>query len=116
MNPTEIMAVAGYPIVGLAGFVLGTLLGRTLVSDTQSVLHSIESRLATVQGQVTASSSAAPAPVAAHATAAPAVAPAATVQTASAIQAHAAATEKLAAAVVQHAAAVTATAPASAAK
>jgi hypothetical protein len=98
MSPTEIMAAAGYPIVGIAGFVLGTLFGRTLMGDVQSALQSIETRIANLQGQVSASN--APAPAAPSASAA------------SAIQAHAAATEKLAAAVTQHAATVAAAAPA----
>jgi hypothetical protein len=45
------MAVAGYPTIGIVGFVLGSILGRTLVSDTQSLLQSLDSKIAGIAGQ-----------------------------------------------------------------
>lgn len=80
MSVLEIMAAGAYPIVGLAGFILGSLFGQKLVADIEAALHGIEARLTTVESAVSTSKATA------------------------AIEHHAAATEKLAAAVTKHSA------------
>jgi copper chaperone CopZ len=93
MSVFEILAAGAYPIVGLAGFILGSLFGQKLVADVQAAIHGIEARLTTVESSV------------------------ATSKAVVAIEHHAAATEKLAAAVVvtgHHAAAQPAVAAAAA--
>ena len=93
MSVFEILAAGAYPIVGLAGFILGSIFGQKLVADVQAAIHGIEARLTTVESSV------------------------ATSKAVVAIEHHAAATEKLAAAVTVHhaaaqpAAAAAATAP-----
>ena len=78
MSVFEIMAAGAYPIVGLAGFILGSLFGQKLVADVEAALKAIEGRLSSVESSVATSK--------------------ATV----AIEHHAAATQKLADAVSKH--------------
>jgi hypothetical protein len=78
MSVLEIMAAGAYPIVGLAGFILGSLFGQKLVADIEAMLHAIEGRLTSVESAVASNKATA------------------------AIEHHAAATEKLAAAVTKH--------------
>jgi copper chaperone CopZ len=87
MSVFEIMAAGAYPIVGLAGFILGSLFGQKLVADVEAALKAIEGRLSSVESSVATSK--------------------ATV----AIEHHAAATEKLAAAVSKHSASPASPAP-----
>jgi hypothetical protein len=87
MSVYEILAAGAYPIVGLAGFILGSLFGQKLVADVEAALKAIESRLSSVESTVVTSTASA------------------------AIEHHAAATEKLAAAVTQHGATHAAPAP-----
>src|SRR6266404_7605212 len=81
MSVMEIIAAGAYPIVGLAGFILGSIFGQRLVADVEAMLHAIEARLSSVESSV------------------------ATTSATSAIVQHAAATEKLAVAVAKHSAA-----------
>lgn len=80
MSVFEIVAAGAYPIVGLAGFILGSLFGQKLVADVEAALKAIEGRLSSVESSVATSK--------------------ATV----AIEHHAAATERLAEAVSKHSA------------
>jgi hypothetical protein len=80
MSVFEILAAGAYPIVGLAGFILGSIFGQKLVADVQAAIQGIEARLTTVESSVATSTAVV------------------------AIEHHAAATEKLAAAVTGHAA------------
>jgi hypothetical protein len=78
----------GYAAVLAGGLVLGTLFGRSIVSDLSGIVHSLESRVLTLEttlhlSQASASSGA----------------------TTAAIKSHADATQKLAAAIETHAAA-----------
>ena len=95
MSVYEILAAGAYPIVGLAGFILGSLFGQKLVADVEAAINSIEARLTSVESSVATGSATA------------------------AIEHHAAATEKLAAAVTSqtlaHPSAAPAPAPATAA-
>ena len=80
----------GYAAVLAGGLVLGTLFGRSIVSDLSGIVHSLESRVVALETTLHlsgASASAASDPAAA------------------AIKSHAEATEKLAAAIETHAAA-----------
>jgi hypothetical protein len=83
----------GYAAVLAGGLVLGTLFGRSIVSDLSAIVHSLESRVIALETTLHLSRSSA------TATSDPASA---------AIKSHAAATEKLAAAIETHAAAKTA--------
>jgi hypothetical protein len=81
----------GYAAVLAGGLVLGTLFGRSIVSDLSGIVHSLESRVIALETTLHLTrSSAASDPASA------------------AIKSHAAATEKLAAAIETHAAAKTA--------
>ena len=80
MSVMEIIAAGAYPIVGLAGFILGSIFGQRLVADIEAMLHAVEARLSSVESAV------------------------ATTSATSAIVQHAAATEKLAVAVAKHSA------------
>lgn len=91
MSVMEIIAAGAYPIVGLAGFILGSIFGQRLVADVEAMMHSIEGRLSAVENSVATSSAT------------------------TAIAHHAAATEKLAIAVTKHSAAQAANAAAAAA-
>ena len=81
--------IAGYIIVALGGFVLGTLFGRKLAADAIAVAHSIEGRLIALEHK-TASQPASGAGA----------------KHAAAVEHHASAVEKLAGAIEKHAAAV----------
>jgi len=87
MSVFEIMAAGAYPIVGLAGFILGSLFGQKLVADVEAALKAIEARLLSVESSV------------------------ATSKATAAIEHHAAATAKLADAVNKHSASPAAPAP-----
>jgi hypothetical protein len=78
MSVLEIIGAGAYPIVGLAGFILGSIFGQRLVADIEAMLHAIEARLSSVESSVATSSAT------------------------TAIMHHAAATEKLAVAVAKH--------------
>ncbi len=80
MSVMEIIAAGAYPIVGLAGFILGSIFGQRLVADIEAMLHALEARLSSVESSVATSSAT------------------------TAIMHHAAATEKLAIAVAKHSA------------
>jgi hypothetical protein len=80
----------GYAAVLAGGLVLGTLFGRSIVSDLSGIVHSLESRVVALETTLHLSRSSA------NATSDPATA---------AIKSHAEATEKLAAAIETHAAA-----------
>lgn len=80
MSVLEIIGAGAYPIVGLAGFILGSIFGQRLVADIEAMLHAIEARLSSVESSVATSSAT------------------------TAIMHHAAATEKLAVAVAKHSA------------
>ena len=84
MSVFEIMAAGAYPIVGLAGFILGSLFGQKLVADVEAALKAIEVRLSSVESSVASSKATA------------------------AIEHHAVATEKLADAMSKHPAALAA--------
>jgi hypothetical protein len=79
----------GYAAVLAGGLVLGTLFGRSIVSDLSGVVHSLESRVIALETMLHITSSSAGSTEAATA----------------AIKTHAEATEKLAAAIETHAAA-----------
>lgn len=83
----------GYAAVLAGGLVLGTLFGRSIVSDLSGIVHSLESRVIAIETTLHLSG---------------ATATAAADPTTAAIKSHAAATEKLAAAIETHAAANTA--------
>src|SRR5712692_3565011 len=87
MSVLEIIAAGAYPLVGLAGFILGSIFGQKLVADVEAMLHAIEARLSSVESSVATSSAT------------------------TAIMHHAAATEKLAIAVAKHSATPPAPAP-----
>src|SRR5271168_1202429 len=91
MSVTEIIAAGAYPLVGLAGFILGSIFGQKLVADIEAMLHAIEARLTSVESSVATSSAT------------------------TAIMTHAAATEKLAAAVAKSSTAQASAAPAASA-
>src|SRR5258707_14037033 len=91
MSVMEIIAAGAYPIVGLAGFILGSIFGQRLVADIEAMLHAIEARLSSVESSVATSSAT------------------------TAIMHHAAATEKLAVAVAKHSSTQVAASPESAA-
>ena len=76
----------GYAAVLAGGLVLGTLFGRSIVSDLSGIVHSLESRVIALETTL-------------HITQ-----PSASAPTADAIKSHAAATEKLASAIETHAA------------
>ena len=83
----------GYAAALASGLVLGTIFGRSIVSDLSGVVHSLESRVLALEtaahiGSASANASSDP--------------------TTAAIKTHAEATEKLAAAIESHAAAKTA--------
>lgn len=80
----------GYAAVLAGGLVLGTLFGRSIVSDLSGIVHSLESRMIALETTLHLVRS----------SAAPATDPAT-----AAIKSHAEATEKLAAAIETHAAA-----------
>ena len=82
----------GYAAVLAGGLVLGTLFGRSIVSDLGGMVHGLESRVVALETTLHLSRSSANA----------AIDPAA-----AAIKSHAQATEKLAAAIETHAAAKT---------
>jgi len=89
MDTLVTLNFVGYAAVLCGGLVLGTLFGRSIVSDLSGVVHSLESRviaLETAMHFASASSS----------------------NSTEAIKSHAAATEKLAAAIETHAAVKTA--------
>ena len=83
----------GYAAVLAGGLVLGTLFGRSIVSDLSGIVHSLESRVIAHETTLHLTRSSANA---------------ATDPASAAIKSHAAATEKLAAAIETHAAAKTA--------
>jgi len=86
MDTLVTLNFVGYAAVLAGGLVLGTLFGRSIVSDLGGLVHSLESRVTALETALHfTSSSSAP--------------------TSAAIQSHAAATEKLAAAIETHAAA-----------
>jgi len=80
----------GYAAVLAGGLVLGTLFGRSIVSDLGGIVHSLESRVIALETTLHLSHSSAGVPGDA---------------TTAAIRSHADATEKLAAAIETHAAA-----------
>ena len=90
MDTLVTLNFVGYAAVLAGGLVLGTLFGRSIVSDLSGIVHSLESRVIALE-------------TALHFTSASSSAPAT-----EAIKTHAEATEKLAAAIETHAAAKTA--------
>ena len=82
----------GYAAVLAGGLVLGTLFGRSIVSDLGRIVHSLESRVIALETTLHLSRSSVNA---------------ATDPAAAAIKSHAEATQKLAAAIETHAAAKT---------
>lgn len=84
--------IAGYVVVALGGFVLGTMFGRKLAADAIAVAHSIEGRLAALEHKT---GDAARAASTNHSE-----------KHAIAVEHHAAAIEKLAGAIEKHAVAV----------
>jgi hypothetical protein len=87
MDTLVTLNFVGYAAVLAGGLVLGTLFGRSIVSDLGGIVHSLESRVIALETTLHITQSGASAP------------------TADAIKTHAAATEKLAAAIETHAAA-----------
>jgi len=90
MDTLVTLNFVGYAAVLAGGVVLGTLFGRSIVSDLSGIVHSLESRVIALEATL-------------HLTGA--TAKATTDQAAAAIKSHAEATEKLAAAIETHAAA-----------
>ena len=90
MDNLVTLNVIGYAAVLAGGLVLGTLFGRSIVSDLGGIVHSLESRVIALETTLHLSGSIP------NATSDPATA---------AIKSHAEATEKLAAAIETHAAA-----------
>lgn len=89
MDTLVTLNLIGYAAVLAGGLVLGTLFGRSIVSDLTGVMHSIESRVVALETTLHLAGSSAKA---------------AADPTTAAIKSHAAATEKLAAAIETHAA------------
>ncbi len=79
----------GYAAVLAGGLVLGTVFGRSIVSDLSGIVHSLEARVIALETTLHLRSSA----------------PTTTDPASAAIKSHAEATEKLAAAIETHAAA-----------
>jgi hypothetical protein len=100
MDSLVTLNFVGYAAVLGGGLVLGTLFGRSIVSDLGGIVHSLEARVVALETTLHLSGSSAAA---------------ATDSTTAAINSHAAATEKLAAAVETHAAATKTAATAKAA-
>ena len=90
MDTLVTLNLVGYLAVLAGGLVLGTLFGRSLVSDLSGMMHSLESRVMTLETMVHISQ---------------ASSGASSEAAAAAIKTHAEATEKLAAAIETHAAA-----------
>jgi hypothetical protein len=91
MDTLVTISFIGYAAVLAGGLVLGTLFGRSIVSDLSGIVHSLEARVIAIETTLHLVHSSA--------------APAATDPAAAAIKSHADATEKLAAAIEAHAAA-----------
>jgi hypothetical protein len=94
MDSLLTLNVVGYAAALGGGVVVGTLFGRSIVSDLGGIVHSLEARVITLETALHLSGAA--------------VKPAADPTAAAAIKSHAEATEKLAAAIQTHAAAQTA--------
>lgn len=108
----EIATAAGFVAIAAAGFVLGALLGRSMLAEMRAILGGLEARVSAIEhsafshGAKSAPATAAahPAPASAEPAAAAAVAPAAA--HAAALAHHAGAVEKLAQAIEKHAQAI----------
>ncbi len=85
MDTLVTLNFVGYAAVLAGGLVLGTLFGRSIVSDLGGIVHALESRVIALETTLHITQSSASAP------------------TADAIKSHAAATEELAAAIETHA-------------
>jgi hypothetical protein len=86
MDTMMILNIVGYVAVLVGGLMLGTLFGRSIMSDAGGIAHSLESRVTALETALHFTHSGAADPATA------------------AIKSHAEATEKLAAAIEMHAA------------